>query len=68
MVGVAGEERDEDGLALDITWAYERYFAQEGIVAYLMRPDYYQFGTARSLDELPAMVDALREQLALTHT
>jgi 3-(3-hydroxy-phenyl)propionate hydroxylase len=60
-VGVSTE--DTPGLALDITWAYERYFEANGLVAFLMRPDFYLFGTATALDQVPAMVDALREQL-----
>ncbi len=66
LVGVSGEE--EDGLALDITWTYERYFAAEGMAAFIMRPDFYLFGTVASLDEVPAMIDALREQLGVGST
>ena len=60
-VGVSIDERAQ--LALDITWMYERYFEEHGVVAFLMRPDFYLFGTIRSLEELPAMVDDLRAQL-----
>jgi 3-(3-hydroxy-phenyl)propionate hydroxylase len=63
-IGVTPED-DEPELALDITWAYERYFDKEGIAAFLMRPDFYLFGTVATLDEVPAMVDALRAQLGM---
>jgi hypothetical protein len=60
-VGVSTEERP--GLAIDVNWTYKRYFEENGIEAFLMRPDYYLFATFASIDEIPAAVDALREQL-----
>jgi 3-(3-hydroxy-phenyl)propionate hydroxylase len=60
-VGVRGAE--QPGLALDIGWDYERWFASNDVVAFVMRPDFYLFGTVRSLDDVSTMVDALRDQL-----
>jgi 3-(3-hydroxy-phenyl)propionate hydroxylase len=60
-VGVAGTESPD--LALDITWVYDRWFEQHAVAALLMRPDFYLFGTAGTVQEIPAMVDALRTQL-----
>ena len=51
------------GAALDVNWTYERYFDKHAIAAFIMRPDFYLFGTVASLAELPAAVNALREQL-----
>jgi 3-(3-hydroxy-phenyl)propionate hydroxylase len=65
-VGVTIEERE--GLATDITWMYDRYFDQYEVVAFLMRPDFYLFGTVTTLEDVPAMVDDLREQIGFrTH-
>jgi hypothetical protein len=62
-VGVS--TREPTGLALDVYWAYDRWFEHHGVAAFLMRPDFYLFGTVASTPEIPAMVDALREQLHL---
>jgi 3-(3-hydroxy-phenyl)propionate hydroxylase len=56
---------DRPGLALDITWAYDRWLEEHGVAAFLMRPDFYLFGTVDTVDEIPAMVRALSEQLQL---
>jgi 3-(3-hydroxy-phenyl)propionate hydroxylase len=63
-VGVSNEERP--GLAMDITWIYDRWFEDNGVAAFLMRPDFYLFGTVASVEGVPALVDALREQLGVT--
>jgi 3-(3-hydroxy-phenyl)propionate hydroxylase len=62
-VGVSNEERP--GLAMDITWIYDRWFEDNGVAAFLMRPDFYLFGTVASVEGVPALVDALREQLGV---
>lgn len=53
------------GIAKDITWAYERYFEQNGIAAFLMRPDFYVYGVATTLDQVGSLVDSLQQQLGL---
>ncbi|MEV4420736.1 bifunctional 3-(3-hydroxy-phenyl)propionate/3-hydroxycinnamic acid hydroxylase [Patulibacter sp. NPDC049589] len=45
---------------------YEKYFSEHGIIGYLSRPDFRLFAGIRALDDLPGIVDDLREQLALT--
>jgi 3-(3-hydroxy-phenyl)propionate hydroxylase len=55
---------EQPGLATDITWAYDRFFDDHDIAAFIMRPDFYLFGTTSRLEDLPAMVDALRDQIA----
>ena len=53
---VPGSARDLDG---ELTcWLRDR-----GIVAALCRPDFYAFGAATSLQDLPGLVDDLRAQL-----
>jgi 3-(3-hydroxy-phenyl)propionate hydroxylase len=60
-LGVTTAERD--GLATDIRWTYDRYFDDHGVVAFLMRPDFYVFGTVTKLEDVSGMVDDLRTQL-----
>jgi hypothetical protein len=47
---------DEDG-------TYQRYLASVGCEAILARPDFYIFGGAMSIAELPPLIDDLRRQL-----
>jgi 3-(3-hydroxy-phenyl)propionate hydroxylase len=61
IVGVGAEEAP--GVAMDITWHYDRWFDDNEVSAFLMRPDFYVFGTVAETGEIPAMVDALRSQL-----
>jgi 3-(3-hydroxy-phenyl)propionate hydroxylase len=60
-VGVSTEEAP--GLAIDVNWTYERYFHDHAIAAFIMRPDFYMFGTVSTLDALPSAIDDLRSQL-----
>jgi 3-(3-hydroxy-phenyl)propionate hydroxylase len=60
-VGVSTTE--QPGLAIDVNWTYERYFEEHGIAGFIMRPDFYIFGTIDSLESLPAALDDLRAQL-----
>ncbi|CAB4929410.1 unannotated protein [freshwater metagenome] len=64
-VGVT-TKADAPGLATDLTWAYDRFFDEHGIEAFIMRPDYYLFGTVGDIADVPAMVDSLRSQIAGT--
>jgi 3-(3-hydroxy-phenyl)propionate hydroxylase len=57
-----GDEPGE-GVAVDVEGAYGRYFDAYGIEAILARPDFWAFGGVKTLDEIPALVDDLREQL-----
>jgi 3-(3-hydroxy-phenyl)propionate hydroxylase len=56
----------DDGAAIvDVGGEYEPFFAQYGVEAILIRPDFTVFGGVASLDELPALVDDLLEQLGI---
>jgi hypothetical protein len=55
-VGDEGDARDVDG-------RYAAYFGERGIEAVINRPDFYVFGGAPSLAQLPDLVDELRRQL-----
>jgi 3-(3-hydroxy-phenyl)propionate hydroxylase len=57
-----GDEPAE-GVAHDVEGAYARYFDHYGVEAVLARPDFWTFGGARSVEDIPALVDDLSEQL-----
>ncbi|MXG89292.1 bifunctional 3-(3-hydroxy-phenyl)propionate/3-hydroxycinnamic acid hydroxylase [Nocardioides flavescens] len=57
VVGEGGDVEDLDGV-------YGRYLDEHGIVAFLTRPDFYQFGSARGADEVGQVVDDLQVALA----
>ena len=56
--------RDGSGVE-DIDGAYRNYLERLGAKALIVRPDFYIFAAAQSLEEVPALLDDLREQLAL---
>jgi 3-(3-hydroxy-phenyl)propionate hydroxylase len=61
VVQIAGEP--SDGAAFDVEGGYGRYFDQFGVEAVLARPDFWAFGGVSALEDLPALVDDLRQQL-----
>jgi 3-(3-hydroxy-phenyl)propionate hydroxylase len=50
--------------AHDVDGVYTRFFDQHGVDALVVRPDFIVFGAARSIDDLPGVVDELRSQLS----
>ncbi len=50
---------------IDIDATYSQWFARLGATAVLVRPDYYVYGTASTLEELEAMLSGVREQLGV---
>jgi 3-(3-hydroxy-phenyl)propionate hydroxylase/flavoprotein hydroxylase len=54
-----------DGLIRDVDRQYEAWFAREGIVAILLRPDFYRFGSAVSAADIEPLVASLRAKLPL---
>ncbi|MDQ6731319.1 MAG: bifunctional 3-(3-hydroxy-phenyl)propionate/3-hydroxycinnamic acid hydroxylase [Actinomycetota bacterium] len=57
--------RARDGHVVDVDNDYATYFGQRGIAAVIARPDFYVFGAAQALEDLPALVDDLVGQLGL---
>jgi 2-polyprenyl-6-methoxyphenol hydroxylase-like FAD-dependent oxidoreductase len=53
------------GAATDLEADYDEWFDTAGVTAILVRPDFYIYGNARDLSELPALLDSLAEQLAV---
>ncbi len=54
------------GTVVDLRNEYGAFFDEHGVDAVLARPDFTIFGGVRSLDDLPALVDELRDQLHIT--
>ena len=52
------------GHFVDLDGDYDLWFRATGRKAFLCRPDNYVFGSARTLDDLPALVDDLTEALS----
>jgi hypothetical protein len=59
-------DREPEGAAADVDGVYLPHLHEAGDVAALIRPDHYLFGTASSLDQLPALVADLKRQLGPT--
>ena len=58
---------EADGVAMDSEGRYRHYFAEHGLQGLLVRPDFTVFGGAGALDELPLLVDQLRDALSGLH-
>jgi 3-(3-hydroxy-phenyl)propionate hydroxylase len=58
-------ERANATVVAELGSEYETFFAENGVSAVLVRPDFTVFGGVASLEELPALVDDLREQLGV---
>ncbi|MFK4122381.1 bifunctional 3-(3-hydroxy-phenyl)propionate/3-hydroxycinnamic acid hydroxylase [Streptomyces longwoodensis] len=52
------------GYYVDLDAEYDRWFQDNGVRAFVQRPDGYVFGTARSVTDLPAVLDELADVLA----
>lgn len=55
---------DPDSL-VDIDATYAKWFTELQVEAILVRPDYYVFGTASTMGDIPALLDDLASRLAL---
>ncbi|WP_286785349.1 MULTISPECIES: bifunctional 3-(3-hydroxy-phenyl)propionate/3-hydroxycinnamic acid hydroxylase [Pseudomonas] len=67
-VGVRSIRLSRDGGAgtcRDVSGKYHDFFAAEGLQAVLVRPDFYIYGGISQRDELPELVNALRNGLGL---
>lgn len=56
-----GGAEDSDGV-------YAKWFADNRIEAAILRPDFYVFGVAKSVEEIEALVLELRDRIAWKHT
>ena len=51
---------------IDIDGEYDLWFRKTGLKAFLQRPDNYVFGTAKTIEELPALLDELATSLRMS--
>ena len=63
LVRVSSACKPDPEAVADLRGTYARWFRERGLRAVVMRPDYYVFGAAADLGDLPAVVDSLRHQL-----
>ncbi|WP_144139366.1 bifunctional 3-(3-hydroxy-phenyl)propionate/3-hydroxycinnamic acid hydroxylase [Paraburkholderia sp. BCC1884] len=52
-------------ILLDTSGKYQRFFAEHGVKAIVVRPDYYIFGAVKHLADLPALIGDLTSRLAV---
>lgn len=50
---------------VDVNGRYQEFFRALGVAALVVRPDFYIFGAAKSLDALSALIDELMRQMPL---
>lgn len=55
---------DWEGAAADVDGKYADYFTSRGVVAFISRPDFYQYGSAASSEAIVDLIDDLRATLA----
>ena len=63
LVQVSSAYQPGPEVVADLRGTYARWFAGHGLRAVVTRPDYYVFGGAVGLEDLPAVIDSLRCQL-----
>lgn len=54
-----------DRVMYDVSGRYDTFFKSHRAAAIIVRPDYYIYGAAHTLDELPALVAGLKVELGL---
>ena len=52
-----------DGTVVDLEGRYAGWFEEAGVEAVVVRPDFYVYGTASKMAELPRLVSSLRAEL-----
>ena len=63
LVQVSSAYKPGPEVVADLRGTYARWLRERGLRAVVTRPDYYIFGAAASLEDLPVVVDSLRRQL-----
>ncbi len=63
LVRVAPEGASGDGTVVDLEEKYIDWFEGAGVEAIVVRPDFYVYGTARTMEELPRLVSSLQAAL-----
>ena len=63
-IQVAHVSRGANAQYADIDGEYDAWYRKTGRKAFLLRPDHYVFGSVATLEDLPALLDDLRQALA----
>lgn len=63
LVRVTSEGASGDGTVVDLEGRYADWFEEAGIEAIVVRPDFYVYGTARTMEDLPRLVSSLQSVL-----
>jgi 2-polyprenyl-6-methoxyphenol hydroxylase-like FAD-dependent oxidoreductase len=63
-IRVLPQGSDDAEAIVDVDGKFQHYFALWGVAAVIVRPDFHLYGAAASPAELPALVDALRQDWA----
>ena len=64
---ISNAYRPPADVVADLRGTYTRWLQERSVRAVVVRPDYYVFGGARTLDGLPDLVDDLRRRLLPGH-
>ncbi len=64
VLRLAQDKTTDSDSFVDLEGRYAAWFEENGCEAVLMRPDYYVFGAANSLEDVPDLVADLQTQLA----
>ncbi len=62
-IQVAHVSRGANAQYADIDGDYDMWYRKTGRKAFLLRPDHYVFGSVAAMEELPALLDDLRQAL-----
>lgn len=63
LVRVTSDETSGDGSVVDMDGTYANWFEEAGVETIVVRPDFYVYGTARTMEELPRLVSSLQSSL-----
>lgn len=63
LVTVTSEGADGNGAVVDLEGRYAGWFEDAGVEAIVVRPDFYVYGTAPTMGELPRLVSSLVSSL-----
>ncbi len=63
LVSLSPKGSPGDGSVVDLDGAYADWLAEAGVEAVVVRPDFYVYGTAGKMEDLPRLVSSLRAEL-----
>ncbi|MDR7238114.1 bifunctional 3-(3-hydroxy-phenyl)propionate/3-hydroxycinnamic acid hydroxylase MhpA [Neobacillus drentensis] len=67
FIEISESSDDKEALSdvvIDVDGKYKQYFKETGLEAVVVRPDFYLFGGAESLADLPLLVEDLSKQIS----